>query len=649
MNFFQKFVARLVPAMADTSSLAHTIDKPTREGQNHTMSDLQDYLQYYKALDGPGYAVLVTGPWGAGKTYQVLQCFPEEERLYVSLFGVQTVDQLHSEVFAAAAPNIAKVESFVAKGSETVAGMKGFWALASAAPSVFSAVFKKEIEPTSTLIFDDLERSELKLKDVLGAINSYVEHLGFRAIVIAHDEKLTKKFLSMKEKSFGQSIRIKPQTEQALSQFIGLIGDPAAREFVTFHKTLILGVFADSDIFSLRILRHLVEDLARLQKCLKKVHLEDIPAMKAVVCNFVAFQLEVRVGNLKEPDLRNRRGKRMGFRLRNHANQGEPPSKPALVIADEKYATVNLESSLFSDDVLCAMLVEGRYPVEEIQATIDNSSYFLKPDQAPPWKVLLHFDELDDSAINVAFDQMNSQFERREVTNSGELLHIFSLRMMMAEQNIIDREVGEIAEENKAYIDDLLDQGTLPPREIDWRWKEDFKNNFDGFGYWVKPSYQNEFDEICDYLITAREKALEQTFPAVLETLLQEMHEDSSKFFEDVSSTNNGPNPYATIPLFHHLEPTTFVENWLSSPRENWRDIYHAIENRYGASQLFGELSLEKDWALDVLRKLEQRAEEETGFQALRITRIRPKVLINLATAIEQELENGERVDARHQ
>jgi len=163
---------------------------------------------------------LVTGDWGTGKTYQVKSCLPEEDRLYVSLFGVQTVEQLHSEVFAAAAPTMAKAEKMVGKGSDIVAGMKGPWALAGAIPSVFNAVFKREIEPTKTLVFDDLERSELELKDVLGAINSYVEHLGFRVVVVAHDERLADEFLQMKEKTFGQSIRVEPQIEDALSHFL---------------------------------------------------------------------------------------------------------------------------------------------------------------------------------------------------------------------------------------------------------------------------------------------------------------------------------------------------------------------------------------------------------------------------------------------
>ena len=38
-------------------------------------TQLEHFLNYYKKTESPGYAVLVTGEWGTGKTFQVQQCF----------------------------------------------------------------------------------------------------------------------------------------------------------------------------------------------------------------------------------------------------------------------------------------------------------------------------------------------------------------------------------------------------------------------------------------------------------------------------------------------------------------------------------------------------------------------------------------------
>lgn len=600
-----------------------------------SMSHLQEYLSYYTTLTAPGYAVLVTGDWGTGKTYQVKSCLPEEDRLYVSLFGVQTVEQLHSEVFAAAAPTMAKAEKMVGKGSDIVAGMKGPWALAGAIPSVFNAVFKREIEPTKTLVFDDLERSDLELKDVLGAINSYVEHLGFRVVVVAHDEKLAEEFLQMKEKTFGQSIRIEPQIEDALSHFLEEIGNPSAKKFASNHRAQIQDTFLRSEAQSLRVLRHVIEDLTRLHDALRTEHLENTGAMEELVNTFVAFQIEVRAGNLKEKDLRNRHGVRVGYMMRIQGNAQNPPETPPLVTADEKYPEIDLETGMLNDAVLASMLIDGRFPKEEIRASIDNSPHFIVPGDVPAWKVVSHFDELDDETVEEARKRMDHQFENREVTESGEMLHIFCLRMMMAEFGISEQKVEDVVSESKIYIDDLLKVGALPPRGTDWRWFDGFQDAYDGFVYWGRERHAAAFKEIWDHLIACRETAFQRTIPAILDDLLRQVAEDPKAFFEAVSPTNNGPNPYAMIPLLQEVPPKKFVETWLSADRNGWRKVTYALENRYSSNLLERDLSPEKDWALQVLKELERHADEEVGFRSLRINRIRPKVLVELAQAVQ--------------
>jgi hypothetical protein len=93
--------------VAKTESIVMKPDKletPAIQPKHHDRHEdlpthLEDYLGHYLSLDKPGYAVLVTDEWGAGKTYQVKGLIPQADRYYVSLFGVQTVEQIHAEVF----------------------------------------------------------------------------------------------------------------------------------------------------------------------------------------------------------------------------------------------------------------------------------------------------------------------------------------------------------------------------------------------------------------------------------------------------------------------------------------------------------------------------------------------------------------------
>ena len=45
---------------------------------------LTSYLDYYKSLERPGFALLVTGAWGSGKTFQVTAALDESESCYTN-------------------------------------------------------------------------------------------------------------------------------------------------------------------------------------------------------------------------------------------------------------------------------------------------------------------------------------------------------------------------------------------------------------------------------------------------------------------------------------------------------------------------------------------------------------------------------------
>ena len=240
------------------------------------MSHLKKCLDDYTPLEAPGYAVLVTGEWGTGKTYQVKECIPEDERLYVSLYGVQTVEQLHSEVVAAYALSMAiakqtpkkawieelrrswigrKVKSattFVLQkfkpGSGNVDAIQMFYPWMRNYRKLLMAVLWHGMKNDMTLVFDDLERrsSGLDLNAALGAINHYVEHRNFTVVIIAHDEKLTEEMLVMKEKIIGQTLRVEPQVDKALTHFISGIPDGSAKEFISDHRAKIRGIFNQS-------------------------------------------------------------------------------------------------------------------------------------------------------------------------------------------------------------------------------------------------------------------------------------------------------------------------------------------------------------------------------------------------------------------
>jgi hypothetical protein len=73
-------------------------------------SHIEEYLDYYCGLStAPGFAVLVKGQWGSGKTYfieryQSRLTEKQHKHLYISLYGVTSFSEIEDLFFSAATP-----------------------------------------------------------------------------------------------------------------------------------------------------------------------------------------------------------------------------------------------------------------------------------------------------------------------------------------------------------------------------------------------------------------------------------------------------------------------------------------------------------------------------------------------------------------
>lgn len=580
---------------------------------------LEGFLSYYQSLGEPGFAVLVTGAWGVGKTFQVKQCLAEDQRYYVSLFGVQTVDQLHAEVFAVAAPRIANTQKFVGAASETVSSLGGLFSLAGAAPGVMNALLRKDLKPERTLVFDDLERSELKLKDILGAINYYVEQKGFRVIVIAHDEKLADAFGAMKEKLFGQTIRVEPQVESAFDGFVAKLSSARSRDFIERHRSDLIEEFAAYKDGSLRILRHSIEDLARLVEALEDRHIAHKEAMSALVRFFVRRDFDWR-------------------------SSGEPP------VAGGKKSTDR--HHILGLSVLRAMFTEGRYDPSEIRASIDGSAYFVRPEEDPPWKILHNFEELDQSIVQTAIDAIDRQIGARQLLDIGEMLHVFALRLSLADLGAMDHDLEVELENCIAYIDDILETGDLTsnwrPDSGSYELEESMRNNaVGGAEFWLTENAKDSFDSLKKHLENARHDVfIRFHLERLVDEVLRLIAEDANFFGTVLGSTKSGLLPGLSGGLFgkpflNAIDPVRFVETWLGAPVANQRLVSVALVERYKEGQLTFMLGDEYDWCRLVCHEMHSRADAQSGLEAVRVRRLIPPFFETLSAQSETDGGDG--------
>lgn len=291
----------------------------------HIITSLNAYIKN----PAPRYALMIKGKWGCGKTYLVNEWIkdtfksPEAntdvvlEPIKVSLYGLtdteqitQIIDrQLHPFLYSKAA----KIGAGILKIAGKVVLRTDFdfnkdnnhdATLSTSLDSLsFLASNDKEIKPDSLklLVFDDLERSFIPMKQLLGYINYFVENCGCHVIVIGEESKVSEDDIiileDFKEKTVGKEFEVEPDLDSAISQFIYEI--PTV-DWLNGQKGFIKKVFAASQCNNLRILQQCLYDF-KLQYNEVDTNLvaNDKSVMRALLGSFIAVYCEYKGENKK--------------------------------------------------------------------------------------------------------------------------------------------------------------------------------------------------------------------------------------------------------------------------------------------------------------------------------------------------------------
>lgn len=182
-----------------------------------TDDEIVEAILHYIDEDLYNYAVLIDGEWGCGKTYFIKEhlCdklekhekdkakeegYKKKRIVYLSLYGIKSVDDVSKQILMESyLSKTGKIKGFLKKGTEVTGKMlpvlfdvmkaKG---LDLDADNVSNAVGGLLSVKDSILIFDDLERCDCPINEILGYINTFVEHDGMKVILVANQKEIGK-------------------------------------------------------------------------------------------------------------------------------------------------------------------------------------------------------------------------------------------------------------------------------------------------------------------------------------------------------------------------------------------------------------------------------------------------------------------------
>jgi hypothetical protein len=180
-----------------------------------------------------------------------------------------------------------------------------------------------------------------------------------------------------------------------------------------------------------------------------------------------------------------------------------------------------------------------------------------------------------------------------------ELLHVFGLRLWLADIDAIDKCRQQIVIECTAYLDDLHKQHKLLAQPSD---QESFNHgeSYDGLGY--KERNTDDFKYLHRYLSKLRLILGDNELPALANKLLENLKADSSLFCEQINSATQGSQSFAHIPILQHLAPNEFIDAAFLHYGHARYNVFIALKNRYEFASASVLLVVERLW-LENLRK----------------------------------------------
>ena len=272
--------------------------------------------------------------------------------------------------------------------------------------------------------------------------------------------------------------------------------------------------------------------------------------------------------------------------LNRKKEQNRQPTK--LEVLEDKYEALNFDGSLYRGSVIANGLRQGWFSEEDVAAGFKDSRLLQKPSDLPAWKIVWSYAEVEEKDFNAALKRLLAQLEKRELVQTGEILHAVGVQLTLSKEEVIDTSLDAIVAQAKTYIDDLERMGRLPADELADH--DTSSRAWDGLGYCEAGT--PEFEEVYTYLRTAIARATEKALPSKAKELLKTLGREPAHFIAGLSIRNEY-GIYARVALLQHIPTKDFVDTLLKLSVADQKAVMAALKERYSHGLLSNDLAPE--------------------------------------------------------
>ena len=330
------------------------------------MEDLVESILDYIRADYTDYAIMINGEWGSGKTYfwnhKVKNKIESMElngrrykTIYMSLYGISNLEEISKKIFIETTQLMDKnLKKFMSSNDQinipeyakTGLDMANFFGVTQNGDKVdYKEFFSTD---DKVLCFDDLERANVDVIDILGYINNFVEHDHIKTIIICNEKELSTKLKNsnlemktfiatylldkegsltkktdkpmveriqdtieyvfdkandyerIKEKLIGETFEYAPEFNYIINGILMRYEKyPDLIRFLRENTNLIISTFNKSGTRNLRILKHALNDFKKIFDMVNKYYPNtNHRVMQTMLIFTIAISFEIKAGKV---------------------------------------------------------------------------------------------------------------------------------------------------------------------------------------------------------------------------------------------------------------------------------------------------------------------------------------------------------------
>ena len=329
------------------------------------MEELVESILDYVRADYTDYAIMINGEWGSGKTYfwnhkirNKIESLELNGRryttIYMSLYGISNLEDISKKIFIETTQLMdknlkkymnSKNQTTIPEYAKTGLDMANFFGVTKNGDKLdYNEFFSTD---DKVLCFDDLERANVDVIDILGYINNFVEHDHIKTIIICNEKELSTKLKStnlemktfiatylldkegdlskpdkpmvekikdkieyvfdkandyerIKEKLIGETFEYAPKFNYIIN---GLLmryeSNPDLIRFLREHTSLITSTFNKSGTRNLRILKHALNDFKKIYETVNKAYPNtNLRVLQTMLIFTIAVSFEIKAGKI---------------------------------------------------------------------------------------------------------------------------------------------------------------------------------------------------------------------------------------------------------------------------------------------------------------------------------------------------------------